>query len=89
MSVEQEIEGAELTAMNAFAEMTQTVGDFERGVSLIESLNFVACPPNFSDVHLISTAMAHRLVEVASSRRMQLESKCGESGRSGVGSPSQ
>ena len=69
--------------------MNQALGDLERVVSLIKSLNFVACPPNFSDVHLISTAMADRLVEVPSSKRMQLESKSGESGRSGVGNSSQ
>ena len=39
-------------------------GCLKRVVSLIESLNFVACAPGFTDVHLVSTAMADRLVEV-------------------------
>ena len=64
VSIEQGIEAAELTAMNALAGMKQALGDLERVVSLIKSLNFVACAPNFTDVHVISTAMADRLVEV-------------------------
>ena len=50
--------------MNALAGMKQALGDLERVVSLIKSLNFVACAPTFTDVHVISTAMADRLVEV-------------------------
>ena len=65
VSIEQGIEAAELTAMNALAGMKQALGDLERVVSLIKSLNFVACAPNFTEVHLISTAMADRLVEGA------------------------
>ena len=63
VSVEQGIEAAELTAMNALAGMKQALGDLERVASLIKSLNFVACAPDFTDVHLVSTAMADRLVE--------------------------
>ena len=44
--------------------MKQARGDLERVMSPIKSLNFVACAPNFTDVHLISTAMADRLVEM-------------------------
>ena len=64
VSIEQGIEAAELTAMNALAGMKQALGCLERIVSLIKSLNFVACAPDFTDVHLVSTAMADRLVEV-------------------------
>ena len=64
MSIEQGIEVAQWTAMNALAGMKQALGDLERVVSLIKSLNFVACAPTFTDVHVISTAIADRLVEV-------------------------
>ena len=64
MSIKQGIEAAELTAMNALAGMKQALGDLGRVASLIKSLNFVARAPDFTDVHLISTAMADRLVEV-------------------------
>ena len=42
----------------------QALVDLERVVSLIKSANFVACAPTFTDVHVISTAMADRLLEV-------------------------
>ena len=50
--------------MNALAGMKQAPGDLERLVSLIKSLNFVTCAPDFTDVHVVSTAMADRLMEV-------------------------
>ena len=64
VSIEQGIEAAELTAMNALAGMKQALGDLERVASLVKSLNFVASAPDFTDVHLVSTAMADRLVDV-------------------------
>ena len=50
--------------MNAIAGMSQALGDLDRVVSIIKTLNFVACSPDFTDVHLVSTAMADRFVEV-------------------------
>ena len=64
VSIEQGIEAAQWTAMNALAGMKQALGDLERVVSLIKSLNFAACAPTVTDVHVISTAMADRLVKV-------------------------
>ena len=64
VSIEQGTEAAQWTAMNAPTGMKQAFGDLERVVSPIKSLNFVPCAPTFTDVHVISTAMADRLVEV-------------------------
>ena len=64
VSIEQGAEAARITAMNAMAGMRQALGDLDRVVAIIKSLNFVASAPNFTDVHLISTAMADRFVEV-------------------------
>ncbi|MFT5113374.1 MAG: enamine deaminase RidA (YjgF/YER057c/UK114 family) [Parasphingorhabdus sp.] len=64
VSIEQGQEAAALTAMNAIAGIKQALGDLDRVVSIIKSLNFVACAPDFTDVHLVSTAMANRFVEV-------------------------
>jgi len=64
VTIEQAQEAAELTAMNAIAGMKQALGDLDRVVSIIKSLNFVACAPDFTDVHMVSTAMANRFVEV-------------------------
>ena len=78
VSIEQGIEAAQWTAMNALAGMKQALGDLDRVASLIKSLNFVACAPTFTDVHVISTAMADRLVDVRSRNRM--DSTNGQSG---------
>jgi len=64
VSIEQGIEAAQWTAMNDLAGMKQALGDLERVVNVIQPLNFVACAPTFTDVHVISTAIADRLVEV-------------------------
>jgi len=64
VTVEQGQEAAELTAMNAIAGMKQALGDLDRVVCIIKSLNFVACAPDFTNVHMVSTAMANRFVEV-------------------------
>ena len=64
VTIEQGRQAAELTAMNAIAGMKQALGDLDRVVAIIKSLNFVACAPDFTDVHLVSSAMADRFVEV-------------------------
>jgi hypothetical protein len=64
VSIEQGRAAAELTAMNAIAGMKQALGDLDRVVGIIKSLNFVACAPDFTDVHLVSSAMTNRFVEV-------------------------
>lgn len=64
VSIQQGIEAAQVTAMNAIAGMKQALGDLDRVVGVIKSLNFVACAADFTDIHVISTAMADRLVEV-------------------------
>ena len=69
VTIEQGQEAAELTAMNAIAGMRQALGDLDRVVSIIKSLNFVACAPDFTNVHMVSTAMANRFVEVFGEER--------------------
>ena len=64
VTIEQGQEAAELTAMNAIAGMRQALGSLDRVVGIIKSLNFVACAPDFTNVHMVSTAMANRFVEV-------------------------
>jgi hypothetical protein len=64
VSLSQGAEAAEVTAMNAVAGMKQALGDLDRVVAIIKSLNFVACAPDFTDVHIVSTAMADRIVEI-------------------------
>ena len=61
---EQGIEAARLTGINAIAGMKQALGDLERVAGIIKSLNFVACAPDFTDVHKISSGMTDFLAEV-------------------------
>ncbi len=64
VTLEQGIEAARLTGINAIAGMKQALGDLERVVGIIKSLNFVACAPDFTDVHKVSSGMTDFLAEV-------------------------
>ena len=64
VTIEQGQEAAELTAMNAIAGMKQALGDLDRVACIFKSLNFVSCSCDFTDVHLVSTAMANRFVDI-------------------------
>ena len=64
VTVGQGIEAAQPTALNAIVGMKQALGELDRVAGIIKSLNFIACAPDFTDVHLVSSAMADRLVDV-------------------------
>lgn len=64
VTLEQGTEAARLTGINAIAGMKQALGDLDRVVAIIKSLNFVACAPDFTDVHKVSSGMTDFLVEV-------------------------
>lgn len=55
VTVEQGYEAARLTAVNCLAGIRHAVGSLDRVVSLVRSLNFVACTAQFIDVHLVSS----------------------------------
>jgi enamine deaminase RidA (YjgF/YER057c/UK114 family) len=55
VSVEQGYEAARLTAINCLAGIRFALGSLNRMASLVRSLNFVACTPDFHDVHLVSS----------------------------------
>ena len=63
VTLEQGIEAARLTGINAIAGMKQALGDLERVAGIIKSLNFVACAPDFTDVHKVSSGMTDFLAE--------------------------
>lgn len=64
VTLEQGIEAARITGINAMAGMKQALGDLGRVVGIIKSLNFVACAPDFHDVHKVSSGMTDLLAEV-------------------------
>ena len=55
VSIEQGYEAARLTAINCLAGIRFALGSLDRVASLVRSLNFVVCTPDFHDVHLVSS----------------------------------
>jgi enamine deaminase RidA (YjgF/YER057c/UK114 family) len=55
VSVEQGYEAARLTAINCLAGIRLAIGTLDRVVSIVRSLNFVVCTPEFHEVHLVSS----------------------------------
>ena len=53
--VEQGYEAARLTAINCLAGIRHAIGTLDRVVSIVRSLNFVVCTPEFHEVHLVSS----------------------------------
>jgi hypothetical protein len=64
LTLAQGIEAARITGINAMAGMKQALGSLDRVVGIIKSLNFVACAPDFHDVHKVSSGMTDMLAEV-------------------------
>jgi enamine deaminase RidA (YjgF/YER057c/UK114 family) len=55
LTVEQGIEAARYTAMNCLGGIRYALGDLDRVVALVRSLNFVVCTPDFYDVYKVSS----------------------------------
>lgn len=55
VTVEQGREAAHLTAINCLAGVRFALGTLDRVASIVRSLNFVVCTPDFHDVHLVSS----------------------------------
>lgn len=64
VTIEQGYEAARLTALNCLAGIRLAVGSLNRVRSLVRSLNFVVCTPDFHDVHRVSSGATDLFVEV-------------------------
>lgn len=64
VTVPQGYEAARLTALNALAGARHALGSLSRVRCVIKSLNFVACEPDFTDIHKVSSGLSDLLVEV-------------------------
>jgi enamine deaminase RidA (YjgF/YER057c/UK114 family) len=64
LTVEQGYAAARLTGLNCLAGLKQAVGDLDKIVAIVRSLNFVVCTPEFTDVHLVSSGLTDLLAEV-------------------------
>ncbi|MBT6119811.1 MAG: RidA family protein [Rhodospirillaceae bacterium] len=64
VTIPQGYEAARLTAINALAGARHALGSLSCIRSVIKSLNFVACEPDFTDIHKVSSGLSDLLVEV-------------------------
>ena len=64
VTVEQGYEAARITGINMIAGMKLALGDLDRVKGLIRCLCFVACEPDFNDVHLVSSGCTDVIAEV-------------------------
>ncbi len=64
VTVEQGYEAARLTGINMIAGMKHALGDLERVKGMIRCLCFVACEPNFNNVHLVSSGCTDVIAEI-------------------------
>jgi enamine deaminase RidA (YjgF/YER057c/UK114 family) len=55
---------ARQTGINVLGGIRQAVGSLDRVKSIVRTLNFVVCTPEYEDVHLVSSGLSDLLVEV-------------------------
>ena len=64
VTVEQGYQAARVAAINCLAGIKRAIGDLENIVSIIRSLNFVVCTPDFHEVHKVANGATDLFVEV-------------------------
>jgi enamine deaminase RidA (YjgF/YER057c/UK114 family) len=64
VTVEQAYEAARQTGINCLAGIKQAVGDLDRVVALVRTLNFVVCAPGFTAPNLISSGLTDLFAEI-------------------------
>jgi enamine deaminase RidA (YjgF/YER057c/UK114 family) len=69
VTLEQGYEAARLTGINCLAALKQALGDLDRVVAIVRTLNFVVCTPTFYDVHKVSSGLTDLLAEVLGPER--------------------
>ena len=69
LSLPDGYQAARLTGLNVLAGIKQAVGDLDRVKSLVRSLNFVVCTPEFTEVHKVSSGLSDLLAEALGPER--------------------
>ncbi len=64
LTTEQGYLAARQTGLSVLGGIRQAVGSLERVKSIVRTLNFVVCAPDFEDVHKVSSGLSDLLVEV-------------------------
>jgi enamine deaminase RidA (YjgF/YER057c/UK114 family) len=60
---------ARQTGLNLLGGIRQAVGSLDKVTSIIRTLNFVVCTPDYEDVHKVSSGLSDLLVEVFGTER--------------------
>ncbi len=63
LTTEQGYAAARLTGVNVLAGIRQAVGSLDRVVSVVRTLNFVVCTPDYPEVNKVSSGLSDLLVE--------------------------
>lgn len=64
LTTEQGYQAARQTGVNLLGGIIQAVGSLDQVKSIIRTLNFVVCTPDYEDVHKVSSGLSDLLVEV-------------------------
>ncbi|MDF8357559.1 RidA family protein [Ensifer adhaerens] len=64
VAVENAYHAARLAGINCLAGIKQAIGDLDRVVGLIRTLNFVASAPTFTEPHRVSSGLSDLFAEV-------------------------
>ncbi len=68
VTVAQGYAAARQTGINCLAGIRQAIGDLDRVVGLVRTLNFVVCAPGFTDSNLVSNGLSDLFAEVFGER---------------------
>jgi enamine deaminase RidA (YjgF/YER057c/UK114 family) len=64
LTTEQGYAAARQTGLNVLGGIKQAVGSLDRVKSIVRTLNFVVCTPDYTDVHLVSSGLSDLFAEV-------------------------
>jgi enamine deaminase RidA (YjgF/YER057c/UK114 family) len=69
VTVEQGYAAARQTGINCLAGIKQAIGDLDKVVALVRTLNFVVCAPGFTDPNLVSSGLTDLFAELFEEER--------------------
>jgi len=69
VTVQQAYAAARQTAINCLAGIKQAVGDLDKVVALVRTLNFVVCAQGFTDPNLVSSGLTDFFAELFGAQR--------------------
>ena len=64
LSTEQGYAAARQTGINVLGGIKQAVGSLDRVKSIVRTLNFVVCTPEYEDVHKVSSGLSDLFIDV-------------------------